>query len=344
MCHFYNWQDAPFDTRYPDWMGYGDAAVGQLDALAEAGIPVLPYVNARLWDTTTESWRETGRKVALQKLQGGPEIETYPTCSVELAVACPSQSAYHSKVIEVCQSLADSRFEYPGIYLDQLGAAFGLRCYADDHGHAAGGARSWNAGQRRMVAKLRSVLVEKMACEPILMCENASEPLVDLIDGFLYYCGRRDEPLGRAVPLWHVIYGDRATMLCDYYDRDLDLVDGKPSPNMLGRIARQAIFGNCLGWLSPHFLTGAYESVATLIRNARSARLPILEFFRTGLLCSDSLDSTSEITGVFQSAWRRNGEQVGLAVNPTDHVVEFAWPDDSKDTLEPFSARHRRLA
>jgi hypothetical protein len=194
-----------------------------------------------------------------------------------------------------------------------------------------------------MVKRIRALLAGKAGADAILTTENASEPLVDLLDGFLYYCGVRDDRLGRAVPLWHAIYGDCGVAFGDYFDRDLDLLDHRPAPGMLARVARQAIFGNAMGWISPQWLTGPCECVAELIRRAREARLPVRSVMRQGRLCADALDSTGEVTGAFQSAWRHEGRTVGLAVNPAHQPASFTWPDGRRDALEPFSAKRRQL-
>jgi hypothetical protein len=187
VVHLYNWQDAPFDTHYPDWVGIRPAVAEQVRMLWAAGIACTPYVNCRVWDQTTASWRQTGSAACVRDWRGKQEIETYPaTTPVSFGVTCPSQENYHAKVLAVVRNLADSGLGFPGLYLDQLGAAFGKRCYCDSHGHTVGGALSWNAGQRGLVHKIRQEFTARTGAEPILTTENASEPLVDLLDGFLY--------------------------------------------------------------------------------------------------------------------------------------------------------------
>ena len=343
LCHFYNWSNAAFDTRYPDWAGVRREARRQIEILAAAGIPVVPYINGRCWDTTTDSWRDAGYAAAVRNLRGDPETEIYPTSNIDLGVTCPSQRVHHDKLLGVCRELAGCGLGFPGVYIDQLGAAFGLRCYAPDHGHAPGGARSWNHGQRELVSMVRSTLAERLGHEPLLTIENAAEPLVDLIDGFLYYCGRPHERLGRPVPLWQAIYGDLGAGFADNFGKDLGPVDGNPPPAMMEKLARQAIFGANLGWLSPGLVTGPYAAAGELIRNARAARMPVIRFFRSGRPCPDALDTTGERSGVLQAAWACDDKVVALAVNPTACGVDFIWADGRPDSLAPFAARHRRL-
>jgi len=343
LCHLYNWQDAPFDTRYPEWVGLRAETPRQVATLTAAGIGVVPYVNARLWDRGLDSWASHGRPSAVRDRRGEAIVETYPTTSASLAVMCPDADPYQDRVIDVCRRLAESGLGFAGIYLDQLGAAFGVPCYAAGHGHPPGGAASWNAGQRRLVGRIRAALAAAAGPAPILTTENASEPLVDLIDGFLYYCGVRDEPLGRPVPLWQAIYGDFGRTFAEYFDQDLAPVAGGPSPGLMLRLARQAVFGSGMGWLSPRLVTGPFAAAGALIRNARRARRPMLPFFRQGRLCVAGLDTTGQAGGAVQAAWRLGDETVCLAVNPDRSETAFTWPDGKKATLGPCSADRRRL-
>ena len=343
LCHYYNWADAPFDTRYPDWVGFRDGAVERMRRLAAAGIPTTPYLNGRCWDTTTESYRRQGRPAAVRDVAGEVVTEIYPTSHIDLGVICPSSQAYRARIVEAAGRLAGSGADLAGVYLDQLGAAFGLRCYGDGHDHAGGGAKSWNAGQREMVAGIRRRWREAAGTEPMLTTENASEPLVDLLDGFLYYCGRRDDGLGRPAPLWQAIYGDVGGCFGDDYGKDFSMAEGRPPDRLVRRLARQAIFGNSLGWVAPQLVLGEYEAVGRLIRSARSARLEHLPCFRGGLPCTDALDSTGERAGVFLSAWRADGATAALAVNPSGAPAEFRWPDGHSGRLPAWSAEGRRL-
>ncbi|MCG3180606.1 MAG: hypothetical protein BIFFINMI_02968 [Phycisphaerae bacterium] len=346
IVHFYNWQNGGFDTRYPNWVGVRERAVGQFRALAAAGIPAIPYINGRVWDTTTDSYAAVGRPTTVLNVAGKREVETYATSNyIELAVTCPAQRAHHAKVREVATHLAEAGFGLPGVYVDQLGAAFGLRCYADRHGHPPGGAASWPAGQREMVAGVREDFARVIGCEPILAIENASEVLVDQVDAFLYFCGRPDESLGRPVPLWHAIYGDMASSFADNFNfsKEGALSDGRPAAGMMARLARQAVFGSQLGWLSPRLLTGDYAAAGALVCRARAARLPLLPLIRGRGFCADLLDSTAERTGVFLSAWRDVDRTVALAVNPSCDPVAFAWPDGQRARLDPCAAASRRL-
>jgi len=146
------------------------------------------------------------------------------------------------------------------------------------------------------------VSIQLRGSEPLLTTENASEPLIDLLDGFLYYCGRRDDGLDRPAPLWQAIYGDVGGCFGDDYGKDFSVAEGHPPERLVRRLARQAIFGNSIGWIAPQLVLGEYEAAGRLIRSARSARLEHLPCFRGGLPCTDALDSTGERTGVFLSA------------------------------------------
>jgi hypothetical protein len=338
LCHWYNWQDAPFDTRYPEAIPSCPGVAEGMERLRAANIAAIPYLNSRLWDTTIASWHEAGEAAAIRTAAGEPILETYPTSNIPLAVACPSQLEYRRRVVNACRSVVD-RHALPGAYLDQLGAAFGMPCYVRGHQHPPGGAQSWTAGQRTLVAEARAALEAVCGGPVILTTENAAEPLVDLLDGFLYYCGRPYECIGRPVPLWQTIYGDFGTSFAENFGEAARHECVASPAEMLQKIARQAIFGASLGWLSPRFVLDGCAAVGTLMRNARAARARIWQVMRAGSLLPEFLDSTGERTGVFMAAWRSGSAFVALAANPSHEPREFTWPDGSRGHLPPLGAQ-----
>lgn len=343
-CHLYNWQDGPFDTNYPDWVGFAATTPSQMADLSKAGIPVTPYINCRIWDTSTSSWDTDGHEATVENVRGGFVEETYPTTDHRFAVACPSAAGFRDKLLHIARNLLDSGMGFSGLYLDQLGAAFSERCYRRGHNHPPGGSRSWVRGQRQLVGEMRELLEQRIADGGILTTENACEPLVDLVDGFLFYCGKRDDPLGRPIPLWQAIYGDICHNFAEHFDDDLEVEGGLVSLGMRQRIARQCIFGNAMGWLSPRYLVGEFEANRRLILRARQARRPLLKIIRSGTLVSQYLVSDGPEGTVFVSAWRYDGEFHGLAVNPGYAPSEIRWPDGEVGIVEGLDAVSRTLS
>lgn len=344
LIHIYNWAAYEFDTHYPDLLASRDGADHDIKTLTAAGASVIPYLNARLWDTTLDDWPSLGRNAAAKDPRGEPLIESYAfTSNIPLGVACPSRPEYRRRVTEACLATV-RRHALKGVYLDQCGAAFGMRCYAENHHHPPGGAISWNDGQRAMLADIRACLETAISRPPLITTENASEPLVDLLDGFLYWCGRPHEKWGRPVPLWQAIYGDFGHSFADNFGKGSDNPqDSVPEDALRRKLALQAVFGASLGWLSPALVIDQHACSAQLMRNARTARLPYINIFRNGIPLSEALDSTGERVGVLMSAWKSDTRTVALAVNPTTEHATFPWPDGSREDLPPLQAAARTL-
>jgi hypothetical protein len=345
LVHLYNWSPYPFDTHYPDLLADRRSLAGDIDALRAAGAECIPYLNARLWDTTMATWPAHGRPGAVRDARGAVVTERYPaTSNREMGVMCPAGTEHRLRVVRACRGVV-TRQRLRGVYLDQIGAAFGLRCYSGTHAHAPGDAASWNAGQRNMLIELRTALRRDSGAKPFIATENATEPLVDLHDGFLGFCGRSHEKHGRPIPLWQAIYGDFGQAFADNFDHDWrDETKGGPSLTMLRKLARQAIFGMSLGWIAPQMVMGEFAAAGALMRNARAARRPFLRVVRHARPIPSELDSEGDRTGVLQNSWRIDGRAVTLAVNPAAAPVEFRWPDGAKGKLAACGAMGRRLA
>lgn len=342
LIHMYNWTPYPFDTRYPELFEDRPALSDEIKRLKAVGAECHPYLNGRVWDTTVHTWKQKGEAISVRDYRNEIETEIYEYSSnIPLAVNCPSQTDHHNLVADSCAGVVE-RHGLRGVYLDQLGAAYGLRCYADQHGHRPGGAKSWNAGQRELVKNVRDRLEETIGALPFLSIENASEPLVDLIDGFLYYCGRPHEKHGRQVPLWQAIYGDQGQGYADNFGKDYVSPSGGPSASLLEKLARQAVMGVALGWVSPTLVIDSHSAAGKLMRSARAARLPFMDVVRNGLPIPNALDTEGR-QGTFMGAWRTDDQTFALAVNPSAEERCFKWPDGKKGQLGTQEAMARRL-
>ncbi len=54
--HWYNWHEIPFDKFYPDYFPPKEGFADKVQELQKTGIRIMPYINARLWDTAAKSW------------------------------------------------------------------------------------------------------------------------------------------------------------------------------------------------------------------------------------------------------------------------------------------------
>jgi hypothetical protein len=58
--HWYVWDDIAFDTGYPDYFPAKPGFPAAVQTLQSAGVHVVPYINGRIFDVGTPSWKADG--------------------------------------------------------------------------------------------------------------------------------------------------------------------------------------------------------------------------------------------------------------------------------------------
>ena len=121
-----------FDTHYPEYfpvrVGFNDT----LKILQELGVKVAPYVNGRIFDTGTKSWKENnmqGKRASAKfaaPFLGGDKnltgyIESYGS-KVDFALMCPNATFWQEEMAKVVGTLAEG-YDTDGVYIDQIAAA-----------------------------------------------------------------------------------------------------------------------------------------------------------------------------------------------------------------------------
>ena len=88
FAHVYNWHRIPFDNNYPEYFPPKPVFPEFVRKSHARGIAVMPYINGRLWDTDTDSWRdEHGGDAAARREDGGLYLEHWS--KQKHAVMCP---------------------------------------------------------------------------------------------------------------------------------------------------------------------------------------------------------------------------------------------------------------
>ena len=194
--HWYWWHRHPFDHSYPEYFPPKDGFRETVARLKERGILVMPYVNARLWDTEIASYPTGGRLAGVRDRAGNPQVEVYGS-GRKLAVMCPGSEIWRNTLLDVCNRLVDE-YGVNAVYLDQIAAACPCECYRTEHGHPAGAGGLWAEGYRKFL----SVLHDRMSGRGIpLAVENDAEPYMDNLDAHLLWnlYGEGDVPAFPAV-------------------------------------------------------------------------------------------------------------------------------------------------
>lgn len=287
--HWYEWQQgkAPdgaryrFDTHYPD---YFPARGGFADAVAKVqamGAKVVPYINGRLFDVRSDSWRrDGGAEVAALKpaadaqlLPGGPSnasawalnytIETYGSEAVDpadasFAPACPYTEYWQAKYANISAALVETA-GVAGIYIDQVGAGAPVPCFNPSHGHPLGGGSHWMHGARALMDRSRQrsgvPCVTEANAEPVL--DQASGMLIlDAFEQGAAALGFNDgvaEAAGAGIAAdtfvvnaYGAVYGGMFVPFGQTYSRD----DFAMASVLPARIGSAFVMGAQLGWFS----------------------------------------------------------------------------------------------
>ncbi len=336
--HWYGWHQIPFDDRYPEYFPPKDGFQAAVRQLRESGIVVMPYINARLWDSKTESWKSEGARSASTKDENlAPYVETYGS-KVPLTPMCPTTRLWQTKMRSVVTRLA--RYGVHGVYLDQIGASPPKLCFDPGHGHPLGGGSWWVDGYRRLIDRVREAAT-RIDPNFFLTTESNAETWIDRIDALLM-CNTTE---GDVIPIFPAIYGDMTLMFGAYiFRRDLEGVWPFRT-----KVSQMFLWGVQLGWLGPEILEEGFRNEALYLRELARVYLQAMEFLRDGVMLRppvieneiEEVRTSWELWGrtwrirmpaAQASFWLRPDGEVGLvAYNMVDDDVELEVSVDRED-------------
>ncbi len=115
---------------------------------------------------------------------------------------CVDTQWWRDRMKETCVQLLE-RENVGGFYLDVMHGC-GLPCYWTPHGHTAAGGRSMTDGMHELAEVVRDA-VKARDPEVITTGEDATENMIDVIDGILYQRTLRPE---NKAPMFAVVYQD----------------------------------------------------------------------------------------------------------------------------------------
>ncbi len=204
LIHWYNWYQVGQGgmSRYPDFVAR-DGFTTAVQEAKRAGFKVMPYLDGRVWCRDNPSYAaEKADELAARKADGSL-YGAYTNC----VVMCPWLPRWHDKVAAEAQR-AVREYGADAVYIDEVGAAAAVPCFAPGHGHPLGGGTWWIEGYRAMSAKLRRTLPPTVA----QTTEHAAECYLGDWDGFCTVNNPFVPPsIGRTIPLFAAVYAGRAT-------------------------------------------------------------------------------------------------------------------------------------
>ncbi len=239
--HWYNWQHHPFDTKYPEYFPCKEGFEAMVSHAQRKGARVTPYINGRLWDPNTASYKEMqGEEASCRKPDGTLYTEIYGS-KVLNTVTCPSHPTWQN----IIKGLGDrliQEVKTDGLYIDQVGAAPSEPCYAAHHPHAPGGGSWWHYAYRELIQAMRA---KYGGAGKALTTEENAECYIDLFDMMLIV-NTPHAAHQKMVPLFPLVYSDRAIYSgYSYIPRDMKngVIDFLT--------ARSLLWGSQLGWVEP---------------------------------------------------------------------------------------------
>ncbi len=202
--HYYRGTVAPFDDDYPEPLPADPYLTPGALAARRIGAPLLPYTNAMIWDTDTQSWlREDGLAAAIKDEQG--RMVPWNIGTEVFAHMCPVEKL-RAKVRDTTRKVVGEHAA-AGVYLDCLAAVRAMPCYDPRHRHPVHGGDHRARDLRRLLEELR-LDARRLVPEAAFFTEEIGEQFLDLCDGFLTLDFTR-AALGRGervFPLFSVVY------------------------------------------------------------------------------------------------------------------------------------------
>ncbi|HOE11044.1 MAG TPA: DUF6259 domain-containing protein [bacterium] len=308
-AHIYTWHEIPFDDHYPEYFPAKPGFKAAIQKIQKAGIPAMPYINGRLWDPATESWKEKNAQTACSLNEKGEKyVEVYGS-KVPLSPMCPYTELWQNTVRDLVDRLVNE-VGVKAVYIDQISAASAKRCFAKNHGHPIGGGTYWIQGYRQLLKKCLKCLPHDAA----LTTEENADPWNDLLHAWLMV--NTQERGGEIVPLYPAVYGGRAISFGFQYILGNDLPDRYP---FRLKMARAFVFGSQLGWVGAGVLDPKHQDEAEFLKRLCEVRHSAREALQYGELLAPVI---LESGGTVSWKYKDGGKEIE-STQPA--VVASAW-------------------
>lgn len=348
--HWYGWHNSIFDFNYPEYFPAKRGVPEVMKRAKDEGHLIMPYLNVRLWDMNSVSYRAFAYQGVCRKEDGSPYIELFGYDRHNQATMCPSVP-FWQRAIEDFVSRAIGEVGANMVYLDQMGISKAQPCFAADHPHPAGGGTWWHDAYTGVVQGLR----ERHPGIPFTT-EGCCERWIHIVDGFLAAV-----PMpGDLKPFYTAVYSDYASYIGTPLNHRADLAGFRAYQ------ARNLVWGLQPGWMrSRQYLDKGREAYGDWMLKMAQTRKIAKDFLCYGELIGELevLDPAEKIAvewpryedpskeGVYSAevapvigAWWRtaDGKRTALvAVNHTasPQTVKFKDPSGKECSLslEPLS-------
>ena len=178
-------QDDGYPEYFPPKLGFENFR-RTVKELQDKGIMVVPYINGKLWDKDTESYRaKDAVKAAKIEPNGKPQITRKYGGQVFVSM-CPDSKLWQQTMVEVSKELVDpDRLGVAGVYVDYLTIHLD-NCFSKTHGHPIGGGDWANKSIHELYSRMRTE-IKKLNPDAMLCGEDWAEWSIDVLDTSLEY-------------------------------------------------------------------------------------------------------------------------------------------------------------
>jgi len=338
--HWYYWHQHLFDTKYPEYFPAKDGFKEMVEEARKLGGFTTPYINGRLWDPATETYKTlNGKDASCRKADGTLYTEVYSS-KVLNTVTCPASHIWQDVLKDVNKQIL-TELGTDGVYLDQIGCASNEPCYAINHGHAPGGGDWWHMAYRDMLNGMRTNLYK---ANQAMTTEENAECYIDLFDMMLIVNSPHNS-YTKMVPLFPLIYSDRC-IYSGYTYIPWRITDG--SLNFM--TMKSLLWGSQLGWAEPGALMRPESAKeAKFLKNLTDFRRKQHDLFLGGRFVGEIIptgDNPTQVVPNYETTpvvlaaeWiSLSGENTYILANmsETDHVVVL--PNQKEVTVKALEA------
>ncbi len=246
--HLYDWFEIPYDNDYPHYFPAKKAFYTGMKRLQDNGVLVMPYINARLWDTRDRGledfeWTKKAYPNCTKDRNGEPFIEIYSSkesdgSSVRNSIMCPSTALWQEKVTEIVDRLLNE-VGVDAVYMDQIAAAQPYPCEDRTHMHRPGGGTWWVESYSNLLDHINRIRPQEKA----LSTECTAEPFMKHMQAYLTWLWVHNNQ----VPAFVAIYSGYVTM----FGRNYCYMPFDDDEGQRIMIAQSLTFGEQLGWNDP---------------------------------------------------------------------------------------------
>lgn len=337
FVHQYYWHNYPYDTHYPDYFPAKPGFEEWITEVQSKGCHIVPYINGRLWDPSTPSYKAlNGATASCRKADGTLYTEIYPTSKVLNTVTCPASELWQGVLTDLVDKI-QGELKTNGVYIDQIACAFPQPCWAENHGHAKGGGDYWHKAYRKL---MKNINENHMVGDNMVFSEENAECYIDMFD--LLLTVNSPHKGCRIVPLFPMIYSDRL-LTAAYNYHPIDRVN---RGDFLHQTMQCFLFGSQLGWVDPMLLMKKEAAKeATFLKNLTELRKNQHDVFIGGRYMKEiipggdnpvvNVHGFGKMPVVGGSEWLSpKGQRVQYYVNMDTKDHEVILPDNRTITVE----------